>query len=95
MRLQEILKQPQYQPTPLIDQVALILAGTRGKLDDVPVPQIKEWESGFLAHLHINCPDLEERVDAANYELTPEIEAILLNSADEYNEAWEELQETA
>jgi F-type H+-transporting ATPase subunit alpha len=95
MRLQEILKQPQYQPTPLIDQVALILAGTRGKLDDVPVPQVKEWETGFLAHLHSNCPDLEQQVEAASYDLTPEIEAILLKSADEYNEAWVELQETA
>jgi F-type H+-transporting ATPase subunit alpha len=95
MRLQEILKQPQYQPTPLIDQVALILAGTRGKLDDVPVPQVKEWETGFLAHLHSNCPDLEQQVEAASYDLTPEIEVILLKSADEYNEAWVELQETA
>jgi F-type H+-transporting ATPase subunit alpha len=95
MRLQELLKQPQYQPTPLIDQAALILAGTRGKLDDVPVSQVKEWETGFLAHLHSNCPDLEQQVEAASYNLTPEIEALLLKSADEYNEAWVELQETA
>jgi F-type H+-transporting ATPase subunit alpha len=95
MRLQEILKQPQYQPTPLVEQVALILAGTRGKLDAVPVPQVKDWEAGFLAHLHTNCPDLEQQVEAAGYDLTPEIEAILLTSADEYNEAWAELQATA
>ena len=94
MRLQEILKQPQYQPTSLIDQAALILAGTRGKVDDIAVPDVKEWEIGFLAHLHSNCPDLGERVAAADYDLTPEIEAILLTAADEFNEAWAELQET-
>jgi F-type H+-transporting ATPase subunit alpha len=95
MRLQEILKQPQYQPTSLIDQVALILAGTRGKVDDVAVADVKEWETGYLAHLHTNCPDLEERVAAADYDLAPEIEAVLLTAADEFNEAWGELQETA
>src|SRR5512138_3373053 len=52
MRLQEILKQPQYRPTPLRDQVALLYAGTRGLLDSVPVPLVKEWEDAFLSYFH-------------------------------------------
>jgi F-type H+-transporting ATPase subunit alpha len=45
---QEILKQPQYAPVPVEDQVAIILASTRGFLDKVPVEKVKEFESDFL-----------------------------------------------
>ncbi len=93
MRLQEILKQPQYQPTPLADQVALILAGTRGKLDHVPVPQVKEWEEGFLSYFHTQYADFEQKMAEANYELTDEIEALLLKAIDEFNETWADLHE--
>ncbi len=94
MRLQEILKQPQYQPTPLADQVALILAGTRGKLDHVPVTEVKAWEEGFLAYFHTQYPDFEKQLAEANFELTDAIEALLLKAIDEYNEAWEDLHES-
>ena len=40
-RLMELLKQPQYSPYPVEDQVASIWAGTKGKLDDVPVEDVK------------------------------------------------------
>ncbi|MBN1564264.1 MAG: F0F1 ATP synthase subunit alpha [Anaerolineae bacterium] len=95
MRLQEILKQPQYQPTPLADQVALILAGTQGKLDHVPVPQVKEWEEGFLTYFHSNYPDFEEQMAAANYALTDELRATLLAAMDGFNETWTDLHESA
>ncbi len=91
MRLQEILKQPQYQPTPLADQVALILAGTRGKLDHVAVSQVKEWEEGFLAYFHTQYADFEQKMAEANYELTDAIEALVLKAIDEFNETWEDL----
>jgi F-type H+-transporting ATPase subunit alpha len=94
MRLQEILKQPQYQPTPLADQVALILAGTRGKLDHVPVPQVKEWEEEFLTYFVSNYPDFEETAKAAEWQLTDEIEATLLEAIDGFNETWAGLHET-
>jgi F-type H+-transporting ATPase subunit alpha len=103
MRLQEILKQAQYQPTPLVDQVALILVGTRGKLDHIPVPLVKGWEEGFLSHLHANHADLEEKMTAVDDEkdkelaatLADELESILLTAADEYNVAWSERHESA
>ena len=95
MRLQEILKQPQYSPTSLVDQVALILAGTRGKLDQVPVPQVKAWEEGFLKHFHANYPDYEERLVAGDYKLTDEMEAVLIKGIDDFNVTWAELHENA
>jgi F-type H+-transporting ATPase subunit alpha len=95
MRLQEILKQPQYQPSPLVDQVALILAGTRGKLDQVPVPMVKQWEEGFLKYFHANYPDFENMLVTGDYKLTEDLEKILLQAMDEFNVTWAELYESA
>ncbi|MBP8973624.1 MAG: F0F1 ATP synthase subunit alpha [Anaerolineae bacterium] len=91
MRLQEILKQPQYRPTPLFDQVALIFAGTRGKIDQVPVAQVKLWEEEYLNYLHSNYPDLPEKLKADDYRLSDEIAALLTKAADEFNKTWAEL----
>jgi F-type H+/Na+-transporting ATPase subunit alpha len=44
----EVLKQPQYEPVPVEEQVAIITASTRGYLDKVPVGKIKEFEKDFL-----------------------------------------------
>lgn len=49
--LMELLKQPQYTPYPVEEQVASIWAGTKGKLDDVPVADVKRFESEMLDHL--------------------------------------------
>jgi F-type H+-transporting ATPase subunit alpha len=48
LRLTELLKQPQYQPFSVADQVALIYAGTKGYLDNVTVDRVKEWQAAFL-----------------------------------------------
>jgi len=50
-RLMELLKQPQYSPFPVEDQVASIWAGTKGKLDDVPIEDVRRFESELLDHL--------------------------------------------
>ncbi|MCE7958331.1 MAG: F0F1 ATP synthase subunit alpha, partial [Acidobacteria bacterium ACB2] len=48
LRLTQLLKQPQYRPMPLTDQVAVIYAGTNGMLDNVPVDQVPRWKEEFL-----------------------------------------------
>lgn len=50
-RLMELLKQGQYSPYPVEEQVASIWAGTKGRLDDVPLEDIKRFESELLDHL--------------------------------------------
>jgi F-type H+-transporting ATPase subunit alpha len=50
-RLMELLKQPQYSPYPVEDQVASIWAGTKGKLDDVPLEDVSRFETEMLDHL--------------------------------------------
>ncbi|HEY2359200.1 MAG TPA: F0F1 ATP synthase subunit alpha [Phenylobacterium sp.] len=51
-RLTELLKQPQYSPLSVEEQVAVVYAGTRGYLDRVPTNQVRRFESELLAHLH-------------------------------------------
>ncbi|RWR20718.1 F0F1 ATP synthase subunit alpha [Agrococcus lahaulensis] len=53
-RLTELLKQPQYSPYPVEEQVVSIWAGTNGKLDTVPVNQVLQFESELLEHLRSN-----------------------------------------
>jgi F-type H+-transporting ATPase subunit alpha len=53
-RLTELLKQPQYSPFPVEEQVVSIWAGTNGKLDTVPVNQVLQFESELLEHLRNN-----------------------------------------
>ncbi|MCV9993943.1 F0F1 ATP synthase subunit alpha [Paeniglutamicibacter sp. ZC-3] len=50
-RLMELLKQGQYAPFPVEDQVVSVWAGTKGYLDDVPVEDVRRFETEFLAHL--------------------------------------------
>jgi F-type H+/Na+-transporting ATPase subunit alpha len=51
VRLVELLKQPNYSPYPVEEQVVSVWAGTEGKLDDVPVGEIRRFESEFLEYL--------------------------------------------
>ncbi|MDO3684150.1 F0F1 ATP synthase subunit alpha [Micromonospora sp. C28ISP2-4] len=50
-RLVELLKQPNYSPYPVQEQVVSVWAGTEGKLDDVPVGEVRRFESEFLQYL--------------------------------------------
>jgi F-type H+/Na+-transporting ATPase subunit alpha len=58
-RLTELLKQPQYSPYPVEDQVVSIWAGTNGKLDEVPVEDILRFEHELLDHLRRNTDVLD------------------------------------
>ncbi|MGP7959950.1 F0F1 ATP synthase subunit alpha [Sanguibacter sp. A247] len=53
-RLMELLKQGQYTPYPVEDQVASIWAGTKGKLDDVPLEDVRRFETELIDHLRRN-----------------------------------------
>ncbi len=50
-RLVELLKQPQYSPFPVEEEVVSIWAGTTGQLDDVPIEDVRRFETEFLDHL--------------------------------------------
>src|SRR5438045_1367636 len=50
-RLVELLKQPQYRPMPMAQEVMVIYAGTKGFLDDVPVTRVQEFQTAFLKYV--------------------------------------------
>ncbi len=58
-RLTELLKQPQYSPYPVEEQVVSIWAGTNGKLDETPVEEVLKFESELLDHLRRNTKILD------------------------------------
>jgi F-type H+-transporting ATPase subunit alpha len=57
-RMVELLKQGQYAPFPVEEQVVSIWAGTTGKLDDVPVADIRRFEREFLDNLRVEHKQL-------------------------------------
>ena len=81
-RTVEILKQPQYEPVPVEEQVVAIYAVTNGHLDDVEVVSVRQWEADFLAWLRASRPqvlralrDKPELTDAVVADLKAAIEA--------------------
>jgi F-type H+-transporting ATPase subunit alpha len=57
-RMVELLKQGQYQPLPVEKQVAIIFAGTQGMLDDMPVENVRDFETFFYGWLDRKKPDI-------------------------------------
>jgi len=51
-RMVEVLKQGQYAPMNVIDQILMIYAGTRGHLDKIPAGEVQAWEKQFLSFIH-------------------------------------------
>jgi F-type H+-transporting ATPase subunit alpha len=87
MRLTEMLKQLQYQPLSLADQVALIYAGTRGYLDNVPVDRVKEWQSAFLRSFNTQFASTANGINESNA-LSDELEAGLKEALTTFNASW-------
>src|SRR5580765_1156913 len=61
-RLTELLKQPQYAPLSVEEQVAVIYAGTRGYLDGCAVNHVRRFETELLAHLHAKHQCLHDKI---------------------------------
>src|SRR6516162_4931298 len=61
-RIVEVLKQPQYKPMHVVDQVAIIYAVTKGYLDDVPIKQVRNWEEQFLTFMKEQRPEVRDEL---------------------------------
>jgi F-type H+-transporting ATPase subunit alpha len=57
-RLTELLKQPQFNPMPMEEQVVSIFAGVNGFLDNLPVNQVVRFESALLSHVRSDHPEV-------------------------------------
>ena len=73
-RLMELLKQSQYSPFPMEEQVVSIWAGTKGKFDDLEVEDVREFEGQLLEHLRHNGGVLEAIRSTGKFESSTEEE---------------------
>jgi F-type H+-transporting ATPase subunit alpha len=90
LRLTELLKQPQYQPFPLGDEVMLIYAGTRGYLDHVQVSKIRQWQGDFVRYMYTQYPQVPQAIMNAEtkYDLSDDMEAVLKQALEDFNKSW-------
>jgi len=87
LRLTELLKQPQYQPISLSDQVALLYAGTKGYLDTIPVDRVKEWQTSFLRTFNTQYAELATSI-AEKKTLDETQEATLKEAISSFVASW-------
>ena len=58
----EILKQGQFDPIPVENQILILFCGTRGLLSDIPLKRVKEFETEYIKHMHRNHADLVKQI---------------------------------
>ncbi len=86
-RLNEILKQPQYQPVGLAHQVAIFYAANNGYLNDIQIERVGEFESKFRDYLDIQAKNVIEGITTGK-ELTPEIEEELKKAIVQFKQSF-------
>jgi F-type H+-transporting ATPase subunit alpha len=83
-RTVEVLKQPQYRPMSVDNQVIVIYAVTNGYLDNLDVSKIKAWETDFLAYMNAQYPQVGNSIRAEKA-MSKETEADLKRAIDAFN----------
>ncbi|MBX3453301.1 MAG: F0F1 ATP synthase subunit alpha, partial [Ferrovibrio sp.] len=86
-RLTELLKQPQYQPLPVEEQVVSIYAGVKGYLDSIPVNAVNRYEATFLSTVRAKHGDILQGIRDAQA-LTPEVEAKLKSVLEDFTKSF-------
>jgi F-type H+/Na+-transporting ATPase subunit alpha len=77
-RMVELLKQGQYQPMDVVDQVMSIYAGNQGHLDKVPRDQVAQWEKAFLTFMKDQKPEIRKKISD-----TKDLDAETIKALDE------------
>jgi F-type H+-transporting ATPase subunit alpha len=86
-KLTELLKQPQYQPMPVEEQVAILFAATKGYVNDIPTPRLQNWATAFVSCLHDKHPDLLESIEKSG-QLSDETKQKLEAALTEFNKTF-------
>ncbi len=86
-RLTELLKQPQFSPLQMEEQVVVIYAGTRGYLDDVNVRDVTRYEADLLSYLRNEKQDLLTKI-RTDKELSKDIEAGIKDALDAFGKTF-------
>jgi F-type H+-transporting ATPase subunit alpha len=86
-KLSEVIKQPQYEPLSVEKQVAILYTATKGHLDDIPTPRVKEFESGLYRFLETERPQIIQDL-AKSGALTDEIASALDDAVATYRQGF-------
>src|SRR4029079_5794688 len=86
-RMVEILKQPQYQPLEVVDQIMIIFAANSGALDDVPLPRVRAFEQEFLQYMRDLKGDVRTQL-AEKKELTPDLKTALTGAINHFKSSF-------
>lgn len=87
-QLQEILKQAQYVPVSLENQVIILFAGTNGYADDIPIDQMQAWKERLLRYLDTSHSELGKDI-AEKKMVTEETETALHDAIKTFNSTWQ------
>lgn len=87
VRLREILKQPQFSPLSVADQIAIIYAGTKGYLDDLDVEKVTAFNAGLREYLNTSKPKYGEIIGTEK-KLNDEAEGLLKDALVEYKKTF-------
>ena len=82
-RLVELLKQPQYQPQPMEREVVSVWSGTTGQLDEVPLEDIRRFDSEFLAYLDRSAAEVFDAIRTTS-DLSDDTQSVLEKSMSEF-----------
>jgi F-type H+-transporting ATPase subunit alpha len=86
-RLQEILKQPQYQPVPLEHEVVVVFAGTSALADKVEIERMNEWEAALLRYMEASHADILTEIRTKKA-LSDDLKTKLRNAIESFNSTW-------
>ena len=86
-RLTELLKQPQFSPLKMEEQVVVIYAGVNGYLDALPVNRVRAFEDGLLAHVRSRQPEILESIRTSR-DLTDETAGALKSAVESFTKSF-------
>ncbi|HEU4744172.1 MAG TPA: F0F1 ATP synthase subunit alpha [Anaerolineales bacterium] len=87
-RMQEILKQPQYSPMSLSDQVIVLFAGTNGYADQVSVGNMAQWQTDLLRFMDASYPEIGRDI-AEKKMITDSTRASMAKALDAFRHSWQ------
>ncbi|MEY2819858.1 MAG: synthase subunit alpha [Chloroflexota bacterium] len=86
-RMQEILKQPQYQPMEFEYQVIVIFAGTNGFADNVPLDRMAQWQTDLIRYMETSFPEIGKDI-VAKKAISDDNRAALTKALDGFRAGW-------
>jgi F-type H+-transporting ATPase subunit alpha len=86
-RMQEILKQPQYQPMEVENQVMVIFAGTNGFADSVPLDKMAQWQADLIRFMAATHPEIVKDI-VARKTISDDTRAALMKALEGFRAGW-------